>query len=142
MRFLIKFLLLVGVHKETDFFSMYDEGFLLIRCNSLEGAFAYLTGPAPIDAVLLDADHNLQRAVEYCEAIKRCKPATKVVVLSNPEVPLPENIHADLVVDSSLDEGELASQLVQALVPPHARDNWANGGRGPVRTEFLMAANS
>lgn len=52
MRFLLKFMLLVGVHKELDFFALYDEGFLLIRCNSLEAAFAYMKGAAPIDAVL------------------------------------------------------------------------------------------
>jgi hypothetical protein len=121
---------------------MYDEGFLLIRCNSLDAAFAYMKGAAHIDAVLLDADHNQQQAIEYCEAIKRCKPGMKVVLLSNPEVALPENIPADLVVDSSLNEADLASQLVLALVPPHARESWANGGRSPVSHELLIPANS
>lgn len=141
MRFLVKFLLLVGVHKETDFFSMYEEGFLLIRCNSLEAASSYMQGAAPIDAVLLDAEHNQQRAVEYCEAIKRCKPNMKVIILSNPEVALPANIPADMVLDSSLDEAELSCQLVLALVPPHAREGWANGGRSSVPPELLTAAS-
>ncbi len=130
MRFLLKFMLLVGVHKELDFFALYDEGFLLIRCNSLEAAFAYMKGAAPIDAVLLEADHDPQQAIEYCKEIRRCKPGVKIVLLSNPEVALPQNISADLVVDSSVDEAQLATQLVLALVPSDARDDWSAAGSG------------
>lgn len=139
MRFLVKFLLLVNVHKEMDFFSMYDEGFLLIRCNSLEAASAYMKGPAPIDAVLLDADHNQQRAIEYCQAFKRCRPGMKVVILSDPHVALPENVPADLVLDSSLDEDALSQHLVRELVPPPARLSWTDCSRIPVSPEFLTA---
>jgi hypothetical protein len=139
MRFYVKFLLLVGVQKETDFFSMYNEGFLLIRCNSMEAATAYLKGASPIDAVLLDADHNPRQAAEYCESIKTCRPKMKVVLLRNPEVELTKRHCADLVLDSSLDEVELARQLALALVPNLARTDLTSIGGNQVAPGCLTA---
>ena len=69
MRFLVKFVLLVSVRKEIDFFTMYDEGFLIIRTNSLEGALAYLKGGAPIDAVIVEKAQDA-RPVQRHQAVQ------------------------------------------------------------------------
>lgn len=129
MRFLVKFVLLVSVHKDIDFFSMYEDGFLLIRTNSLEGALAYLKGGAPIDAVILEASDNNRRTIELCNAIKRCKPAVNVIVLNDPQGPSPEMIPADLFLDRSFNDTQLATALIDALVEPRAQETWTNGAR-------------
>lgn len=129
MRFLVKFLLLVSVRKDIDFFSMHDEGFLLIRTNSLEGALAYLKGGAPIDAILIEAGADTQLAFDRCAMIKRLKPACKIVLLTDPEASLPESLCADVVLDRSISDSRLADSLVEILIEPQAREAWACAGR-------------
>ncbi len=124
MRFLVKFVLLVSVHKDIDFFSMYEEGFLLVRTNSIEGALAYLKGGAPIDAVVIEASWDHQRTNDLCLAVKKSKPGVKVLMLSGPDGARPETIPADVVVAESLTEPQLAATLLEALVEPHSRESW------------------
>ncbi len=126
MRFLVKFVLLVSVHKDIDFFSMYEEGFLLVRTNSIEGALAYLKGGAPIDAVVIEAGWDHQSTNDLCLAIKKCKPAVKVLMLNGTDGEALRTIPADVIVTESATEAQLAGTLVDALVEPHARENWFN----------------
>ena len=126
MRFLVKFVLLVSVHKDIDFFSMYEEGFLLVRTNSIEGALAYLKGGAPIDAVVIEAGWDRQSTNDLCLAIKKCKPAVKVLMLNEADGETLHTVPADVVVTESITEAQLAGTLVEALVEPHARESWFN----------------
>ncbi len=124
MRFLVKFVLLVSVHKDIDFFSMYEEGFLLVRTNSLEGALAYLKGGAPIDAVIIQADWDQQRTSDLCLAIKKCKPGVRILMLDGAQEPRPQNIPADVVVAESATDAQLAAALLETLIEPLARESW------------------
>ncbi len=125
MRFLVKFVLLVSVRKDIDFFAMYDEGFLIIRTNTLEGAMAYLKGGAPIDAVLIEKGSDLQRAVNLYSAIKRCKPNITVGLIDDSETLGSGTVSADLVLDRSLSDIELANVLTEALVGSSVREPMA-----------------
>ncbi len=116
MRFLVKFILLVSVRKDIDFFAMYDEGFLIIRTNSLEGALAYLKGGAPIDAVVIEKGQDTQRAANLCNAIKRSKPGITVALIDDSDTLTGSAISADVVLDRSLTDLEFANFLSDALV--------------------------
>lgn len=126
MRFLVKFVLLVSVHKDIDFFSMYEEGFLLVRTNSKEGALAYLKGGAPIDAVVIEAGWDHQNTNDVCLAVKKCKPGVKVLMLDGPDGVRPQNVPVDVVVPQSVNEAQLSATLLEALVAPQARESWFN----------------
>ncbi len=116
MRFLVKFILLVSVRKDIDFFAMYDEGFLIIRTNSLEGALAYLKGGAPIDAVVIEKAQDAARAANLCNAIKRSKPGVPVALIDDSDTLSDSAISADVVLDRSLTDVEFANFLSDALV--------------------------
>ncbi len=128
MRFLVKFVLLVSVRKDIDFFAMYDEGFLIVRTNSLEGALAYLRGGAPIDAVVIERGQDTARAANLCNAIKRSKPDVPVALIDDSDTLNSSAISADVVLDRSLTDIEFANFLSDALVGT-SRDSFAGAHR-------------
>ena len=103
-------LVLAADMKRLSFMSMYDHNFVLRWVMSIDAA-EKLAKVERFEFALVHFDPDPHRAMEFCESLKRVQPQTQVIYFKSPDVLLPENFCADLVLDSNITEAELAAHL-------------------------------
>ncbi len=116
-----KFILVVedGVSR-LNFLSMYELDFVIFRAASLEEAKARMQHNN-FDYIMVDTDSDQQRAADFCRRVSAKNPRAKVVFLKDPAFALPEAFCADLVIDNTAQEPEIARKL-EALLRPQRRN--------------------
>src|SRR5579864_8933910 len=101
-------LVLAADMKRLSFMSMYERNFVLRWVMSIKAA-EELARLERFEFALVNFDPDPQRAMEFCETLKRIQPQTQVVFFKGPNLRLPESFCADLVLDGNAGEAELAA---------------------------------
>lgn len=100
--------------KRLGFMSMYEQNFVLKWVFSIPAA-EELARAETFAFALVNFDADPKAAISFCERLKSIQPGTQVIYMKTDSTPLPEDFCADLVVDTDLNEVELASILRNAL---------------------------
>lgn len=103
-------LLLASDMKRFGFMSMYERNFVLRWVMSIAAA-EELARLDSFDFALVHFDSDPDRAIKFCDTLKKIQPQIQIVFLKSARVELPENFCADLVLDSEISEHELAGHL-------------------------------
>jgi len=103
-------LVLAGDMKKLSFMSMFEHDFVLRWVMSIKAA-EQLASNDYFDFALVNFDPDPERAIIFCETLKKIQPGTRIVFLKGAETRLPSEFCADLVIDSETTETELAGIL-------------------------------
>ena len=112
-------LVLQSGSKRLDFLTMYELDFVLFWVASLEEAEARIAHN-DFDYALVDVDSDQEGAAKFCERVASANPRIKVVFLKNPVYSMPSNFCADLVIENTATEEEIAGKL-EGLLRPHRK---------------------
>jgi response regulator RpfG family c-di-GMP phosphodiesterase len=107
-------LILTADMKRLSFMSMYEKNFVLRWVSSIASA-EQLARQERFEFALVNFDPDPQRAIEFCERLKKVQPETRIIFLKSDYTPLPDNFCADIVLEPSLSEHELAAYLQNYL---------------------------
>ena len=103
-------LILASETQRLCFMSINEKEFLLRWVTTISAAEEVIKRER-FDFALVNFDLDPQRAIQFCENLKKIQPDTKVIFLKTDFTPLPENFCADLVLESGLSENEIAMEL-------------------------------
>ena len=103
-------LVLASDMKRLSFMSMFERDFVLRWVMSIKAA-EQLASNDHFDFALVNFDPDPERAVIFCETLKKIQPETRIIFLKSAESQLPSEFCADLVIDSGISATELAGLL-------------------------------
>jgi hypothetical protein len=103
-------LVLASDMKRIGFMSLFERNFVLRWVMSI-GAAEEIARIDHFDFALVNFDPDPDRAIRFCETLKKIQPRMQIIFLKSAGVELPENFCADLVLDGDISEQELASHL-------------------------------
>lgn len=107
-------LVLASDMKKLSFMSMFERDFVLRWVMSIKAA-EQLASNDYFDFALVNFDPDPERAIIFCETLKKIQPGTRIIFLKGAETQLPSEFCADLVIDSGISETELAGLLQNYL---------------------------
>ena len=107
-------LVLASDIKRFGFMSLFERNFVLRWVMSISSA-EQLARSDHFDFAIVSFDSDPQRAIEFCERLKKIQRQISVVFLKSAGVELPESFCADLVLDNEISEQDLAARLLNYL---------------------------
>lgn len=107
-------LVLASDMKRFGFMPLFERNFVLRWVMSISSA-EKLARSDRFDFAIVSFDPDPQRAIEFCERLKKIQRQISIVFLKSEHVELPENFCADLVLGSEISEQDLATRLLSHL---------------------------
>lgn len=113
-----RFVVVVRWGAPLEFFRLYDAGLMPLWAENFEEVQRCLAMETRVEAVIVNIGADLNRCRHYCEKVLTNAPEMRVVYLKDPELFLDDKTCAELVLNNTITEEELAREVLEMLRHP------------------------